>query len=288
MLNYLKLNEKCLVNKVVPIETLNKNSPEEKELFSAVININWLASLRPQELGIPSYNEDKRIYEEIQIFEVTLSNIENMYIISSAFMKMVNYPLIVILKYKDKYKLCLSKPYLKIQNNENLVKGFFHTYWIHLQSPSPITQRLIAALDINQYTGKNIYEFYCNYYNKIILFESISLSKSRVYEFIDYYCGICTDEEKENLLAYCDAYKIISRDYTNPKTKYGKRNIESKMFMYQYDLEDLWYSFSQNEKINTVFKNRGLISMNKALARMYRHLGVEYDIDYEHLYGSIS
>ncbi len=77
----LDLPNSCLVNQRVPKKLLIENgaptASDKRQINDSIDEIQWLAALKPNTIGVPEYRDDVREYLEIAVLSVTLRSTDN-------------------------------------------------------------------------------------------------------------------------------------------------------------------------------------------------------------------
>mgnify|MGYP001180775879 FL=1 len=97
----MNIKDDMLVNRDITSAVINKVSASRRdvEFLSDIDSVLWVASIRPQETQLSSFEDDTRKYEEIQLLEISVHTYENIYIISRTIMKAIPYPIILLVLY---------------------------------------------------------------------------------------------------------------------------------------------------------------------------------------------
>ena len=262
MIEYFNLKKASVVNKTIPLEAIQEQAStlfQDSAVFRSVSKIDLLAIIRPQDLCVSIFQDDMRVYEEIHIIQIDLTEIDNMYRIAYLLMKIIHYPVVLIVSYKTKLSLCLSKPYIdKKQRENNTIKGFFHTYWVFPVEPSLISNKIVAALDIGQYTGLTLYDIHAAIFNNLLPYKSNSLILADLNRMIKFYIGRCPPSEKSEMLKLCTPYKMYLQDLSNPNDWYQKPHSNGKQYFLTYDYEDIWYAFMHCPRMKDALLGRSI------------------------------
>ena len=78
----LQLPERCLVNKKITKAFFKRNfdlTLTERKLLddsAIIIQIDWIASLKPNQINIEGFNNNQTVFEEVQVISVSTDSIE--------------------------------------------------------------------------------------------------------------------------------------------------------------------------------------------------------------------
>ncbi len=264
MIEHFRLDSSSIVMKSIPKSVLIDQA-KEKEIDPKDLNtlksIELLASLQPSETMLELYKKTNKPYDEIQFVQIELFNMDYMFVVANALMKIIPYLLIVIIKHQDKYMLCLSKPNPHHNyTDRNVVRGFFHTYWIFQQDLTGLSGEILSALDLHQYAYSSLDELYIQQFNRLLNYKSNGISKTNFSKMISFFIGRGQPGEKKQLIELCTPYPVEQRDTTNPNLKYQKKVLTKYNYIYKFDYEDIWHAVMQNPELKECLAVKGLLN----------------------------
>lgn len=149
------------VNRVIPKNAFDKytDSKEKKRFVDIVSKIRWLHKIANDTTNLPS-----REVVELQIFEISLRNKEEIPDLVKVIDRSIPYPIIFILTYGDELMFSLSKKHPHPTNEDKAVIDWtFTSPWIG-QDQNPYRINLKESLDFvfadfcRQLSGKNYQE----------------------------------------------------------------------------------------------------------------------------------
>jgi hypothetical protein len=271
MIEHFNLPLKSIGNRSIPkIEFSSRIHDQEKKLlFERLIkNIVWLAIIRPSETKISSFENTKYKYQEIQIIEIELnsySEYDEFYYIASLINKCIPYPLIILIKFHEKYRLIMN---LVSKNNRNLslfkIDEILVTYWIYPKSLSLISNEILKCLDVNRYQAKNNFELYVAIYNNLKKYKRKCLQETTLYFFLSQFLKMDEDDidnEIEFIQNNCTGEKYRPPESKKNKDIYSHQNERHTILKYQYDYEDIWHVFQQQSKIKHYLEVKNISNM---------------------------
>jgi len=107
----LDLPEICKVNQRVPKKLLVENgaptAADKRKINEGIEEIQWLASLKPNTIGVPDYCDDVREYLEIALLTVTLRPEAKAGRLAELIHRAIPYPLFLVLLQGDQATLSL-------------------------------------------------------------------------------------------------------------------------------------------------------------------------------------
>lgn len=108
----LDLPESCHVNQRVPKKLLVENgaptAADKRRINEGIEEIHWLASLKPNTIGVPDYCDDVREYLEIALLSVVLRSEAKVGRLAELIHRAIPYPLVLVLLQTDQTTLSLA------------------------------------------------------------------------------------------------------------------------------------------------------------------------------------
>lgn len=105
LITALGLPDSALVNQRVPKKLLVENgaptAADKRRINEGIEEIQWLASLKPNTIGVPDYSDDVREYLEIALLTVTLRQDAKASRLSELIHRAIPYPLFLVLLQGD-------------------------------------------------------------------------------------------------------------------------------------------------------------------------------------------
>lgn len=213
LLGKLNIPEDCFVNNTIFKKLFYKNgnlTKQDKDIIANCVNkIVWLYSFKTENIGINSYKDDDREYEEVEVIQVILNEQSKYEKAAEIVQKSIPYPIILILKYEE--EILLNAAYKKINkadNNKYTVEEFIYTDW--LCESSDETYNLFESLNVKKLSYNNFFVFYSDMFKRIAAFNLSS-------------CGIeytsLNNKDLEKVKEAYDKIKTIEAEISDMKTK---------------------------------------------------------------------
>lgn len=112
IISALGLPDSARVNQRVPKKLLVENgaptAADKRKINEGIEEIQWLASLKPNTIGVPDYSDDVREYLEIALLTVTLRPEAKAVRLSELIHRAIPYPLFLVLLQGDQTILSLA------------------------------------------------------------------------------------------------------------------------------------------------------------------------------------
>lgn len=252
MIEYFHLSNDCFTKAPIEQERLLKKASEKKldvHDLKTIKTVEMLASIRPEIVSAAAFKDNNRIYDEIQIIQVEFSDHSYMLTAINTLMRLIPYPMIVLIKEQSKYSVCLSKPTInKSDYEKNRISGFFRTKWFFPDNPTGLTNEILLALNLMQYSYTSLFELYTQLYNRLLIYRSDGMTQTEFSKMITHFIGRCQSGEKKQLLDSCTPFPVQQHCDMNAYVKYSKKALNKYNYIYKYDFEDVWHAVLQNQR----------------------------------------
>lgn len=183
--NILSLPNSCLANKKITKAFFKRNfeltATEIKFLddFSKVIQIDWLASVKPDNSNILATSADQFIYEEIQIISVLTGDEDfdkNKQRIAEIIQKYIPYHLLLCIYNSSVFFLnTCDKRINQNDATKRTIEKYYFTENINIAAPSDKQKQFIKSLAFSELDKHNLKTFFDSYTNRIIAIKSIEV-----------------------------------------------------------------------------------------------------------------
>lgn len=257
MLNQPRIPDQCIIDREINKKEFFDGS--KLSLAKFVRSISWYASLKPGFISAKPVRTSEIAYEEIQVFQVEITNSEKLFSIAAAFYKKVRYPCILIMKFGAKY--CVGAcPFTvgKIDSDKNILKNQAISHWIHPDLLSPGASKLISAINQSIETGNDLQSIYTRIYHAVLIFQlGGGITKVHVDRLLWDLLGRnnCPESKRNEILKYCTPHKRYMPTDDSLAAKYdGSKRTSS--YIYSYDIEDIWYCLMQYAPTKKIIASR--------------------------------
>jgi hypothetical protein len=182
----LQLPERCMVNKKITKAFFKRNFDlvlSEKKLLedsSAFIQIDWLASLKSEQINIEGYNDQQVIFEEVQVISV-LSSEKDFERTSQKTIDLVQkfipyHILLVVFNSKEFVLNTCNKRVSFNDSNKRTIEKKFVTEPILLTNPTNEQQAFLASLSFGNLDKHNLKTLYDSYSQSITALQTSKLT----------------------------------------------------------------------------------------------------------------
>ena len=156
----------------------------DKKLFTNnVEKITWSYYLKPEILNIPAYQDETRVYNEIEVIEIQLRETTKINRIADILLRFIPYPILLIFEISGRIRLYAShirehgSDSAKITLDDNY--AMISTDWINIETMDEISWNLLENLKLANLKTTNIFELYKDIYNAILVYNGSRLKGTK-------------------------------------------------------------------------------------------------------------
>jgi hypothetical protein len=174
-----KLPERVLLHKRLPKNFFTKKfelSAAEKRLLNQVITqMEWMASIKPNNANIPMIKTNEWVYEEVQVMKCTVENneLEKQGIKCAELMqKYIPYPMVVIVE--DEHEFIITACHKRVNQadtSKRTIENWFNTTPINKLYNNELSEKFFKALDFAAIDKTNLQTSYNSYTNAIVQYQ---------------------------------------------------------------------------------------------------------------------
>jgi TPR repeat protein len=288
MIEYFKLKEACVVNSELPkeeiianVQGMNYNFDKLKiDRFNALVKtIKILAVLNDETTGIKEFKTSEFDYSEVLVIEIELnyySEDGDFYMFSNLLGRHMPKPLILLIKYENRYRIIINKARENKKNNRlTVVNEVLITYWVYPDSPSQISKNIISGLNINKYQAANLFELYKSIDDNLRQFKCKRMSlysKDFTYLLSDIFK---LNKEDAEYLIDCIETKCLHEIFRPPvstryRDKYNHQKNRNTIAHIFYDCEGVWYILNFHPELEKILRNMRIHNMRGLLDLAYK------------------
>ncbi len=259
MYDFLKISESCRLNSSIPSD---KFGYEEKDHIS----ITLLGTIKPGLANVTYEETDTKHLGEIMILQVEVhDHPQEIFHLIQPIFKFIMYQCLVLLKYKEKFKLvtCKIRPG-KRDSDLNVLNNFAVSSWIHPDIMSLDAKKMIDDIRTAINTESDLFTIYSMMHLAISNFPQRGTSLAHTKRIIMGVMGRIypTGIEFKEILQYCTPF-----EYHKPiekARKYQKAHRETNHILL-HDYEDIWYCLNRYEKTRKIIDAQQYHNMRELL-----------------------
>ncbi|AZI69443.1 DUF4391 domain-containing protein [Cloacibacterium normanense] len=180
----LNLPERSLLQKKLTkaffLKNFDLSATEKKVLNSTIVQMEWLASLKPSNCNVPSVINDLVTYEEVQIMICNVGNEKVDEVATNCFQlfqKHIPYNMLVIVENDTEFKLNVCEK--RINQNDKTKRTIENQYTsgtISKLYKTELSDAFLTTLDFSKLDKTNLEMLYRGYCNAIVQFNSASVT----------------------------------------------------------------------------------------------------------------
>lgn len=182
----LQLPSRCLLNKKITKTFFKRNFEltiaERSLLDKRILSLGWLASLREENINIPSYINDDINYEEVQVITVNIIEVDFLTEQSKVAELIHNYiPYPILLCVYDVKKMVFStfdKRINQKDTNKRIIDKRHFTEVIPLQDKTALQHYFLNSLAFSNLRKTNLCELYNSYTERIFALKVSNLNST--------------------------------------------------------------------------------------------------------------
>lgn len=180
----LNIPERNVLDKKLTKAFFLKNFPlsaaEKKVLNISILQMNWLASIKPVTANIPAVSNDDYKYEEIQVMVCTIIDNTLDTVAEKCmhlFQKYIPYQMLVIIEDSNGFKISVcDKRINKGETSKRTIERYFITNTLSKLYKNDLNNAFYKALDFGSLDKTNLELLYKSYIQAVVQFQAASIT----------------------------------------------------------------------------------------------------------------
>lgn len=182
----LALPVNTLVNQRIPkkilVEQGAPTATDKRQIQDGIEDLQWVAALKPSNLGVPVFQNTERSYIEIAVLTATFRHQAKVSRLTELIHRAVPYPVLLVSSYQDgaKVEIAVSAAHKRFaQNDVNkfVVNEILNSNQISFDTVTPnSTQDFLASLAISNLPTRNLFLFYQGWINSIVALAAANIT----------------------------------------------------------------------------------------------------------------
>ncbi|WP_305829923.1 DUF4391 domain-containing protein [Photobacterium leiognathi] len=167
----------------------NDLSVSDKKLVNSVVqSVEWLNTLKPETLNIPTYVTETVEYIEVAVLKVTLkpdsSNLGRLKLstintVSKLFHTLIPYPVILMIELDGKLAISLADKRINQSDSSKLViKHFYNSQWFAIAGLKCYEKEFLNDFTLKNVSSVNYYELFQGFISMLLALETSYISGS--------------------------------------------------------------------------------------------------------------
>lgn len=171
------------ITKKMILENNDLSSSNKKLLNDLIQTVEWLNTLKPETLNIPTYVTEAVEYIEVAILKITLKidakNHGKLKSITKFFHTLIPYPVILLLELGEEMAISLADKRINQADNSKLViENSYNSQWFHIGNLKHNERDFLNDFSLKNVSSINYYELYQDFISKLIALEISYISGS--------------------------------------------------------------------------------------------------------------
>jgi len=182
------------ITKKMILENNDLSSSDKKLVNEVIQSVEWLNTLKPETLNIPTYVTETVEYIEVAVLKINLkvdtANRGKLKSTAKLFHTLIPYPVILLLELNGELAISLADKRINQADSSKLVIEFFYnSQWFNVGSLKDNENEFLNDFSLKNVSSVNYYELYQDFISKLIALERSYISKI-------YYKNDCMDSER--------------------------------------------------------------------------------------------
>lgn len=165
------------ITKKMILENNNLSSSDKKLLNEVIQSVEWLNTLKPETLNIPTYVTETVEYIEVAVVKVNLkadtTNRGKLKSTAKLFHTLIPYPVILLLELNGELAISLAdKRINQVDSSKLVIEFFYSSQWFNVGSLKDNENDFLNDLSLKNVSSVNYYELYQDFIAKLIDLET--------------------------------------------------------------------------------------------------------------------
>ena len=184
------------ITKKMILENNDLSSSDKKLVNDVIQSVEWLNTLKPETLNIPTYVTETVEYIEVAVLKVTLkadtTNRGKLKSIAKLFHTLIPYPVNLLIELNGELAISLADKRINQADSSKLVIEFsYNSQWFNVGSLKDNEKEFLNGFSLKNASSVNYYELYQDFIAKLISLETS-------YILYSYLKNSCTNIERRS------------------------------------------------------------------------------------------
>ena len=169
------------ITKKMILENNDLSSSDKKLVNEVIQSVEWLNTLKPETLNIPTYVTETVEYIEVAVLKINLkadtANRGKLKSTAKLFHTLIPYPVILLLELSGELAISLADKRINQADSSKLVIEFFYySQWFNVGSLKDNENEFLNDFSLKNVSSVNYYELYQDFIAKLITLETSYIS----------------------------------------------------------------------------------------------------------------
>jgi len=230
------LPSNCRVDQRVPKKLFVENgaptAADKRRINDGVEEIQWVAALKPNTIGVPEYRDDVREYLEIALLNVTLRPDAKAARLAELVHRAVPYPVVLVMVQSSDLKLSLAhKRWSQGEADKTVLDG--DLIMVDLNEPLNVgfVRQFLQALPLARHPRSSLYALYQSWFDTLIALNTTRLTGQ--------FATSCTPKQSAARLAALQLCRDIDSKITSLNAAASKEKQMSRQVSINLEIKEL-------------------------------------------------
>lgn len=178
---------------------------DKRQIQDGIDELQWVAALKPTNIGIPTFRDDVREYLEIAVLSVIFRASARVPRLIELIHRAIPYPVLLVASHEDTVSLSLAhKRWSQGQLGKVVIEELRRTAPFKPEAPTQAESRFLSSLALSGLPGRDLFALYQNWLDCIAALEAARLTGA----FVSPTSSLQATKLRENL----DERTRIQRD----------------------------------------------------------------------------
>ena len=141
---------------------------DKRQIQDVVEEMQWVAALKPTNIGVQKYRDEVREYEEIAVLTVVLRVVAKAPRITQLIHRAIPYPVLLVTKQADTVSLSLAhKRWSQGENGKVVIEELRRTPSFDPEAPEPPEAQFLASLALSTLPTSHLFALYQGWLDRI-------------------------------------------------------------------------------------------------------------------------
>ncbi|EHH1101071.1 DUF4391 domain-containing protein [Vibrio parahaemolyticus] len=174
------------ITKKMILENNELSSSDKKLVNDAIQSVEWVNTLKPETLNIPTYVTETVEYIEVAVLKVSLKDhptnqgkLKHSLIkkVAKLFHTLIPYPVILLLELNGEVAICLADKRINQADGSKLViEHVYNSQWFNIGTLKDNEKGFLNDFSLKNVSRVNYYELYQDFISKLIALETSYIS----------------------------------------------------------------------------------------------------------------
>ncbi|MGA8642492.1 DUF4391 domain-containing protein [Candidatus Binatus sp.] len=165
------------VPKKLLLEQGAPTASDKRQIQDGIEDVEWVAALKPNNIGVPAFRDAVREYLEISVLTVTLRDQAKSPRLTELIHRAIPYPVVLVSVQADSQSLSLAhKRWSQGEAGAVVIEEVRRTCPMPQTLPAPIDAAFLASIALSGIRARDLFELYQRWIDLVIALEAASIT----------------------------------------------------------------------------------------------------------------